>query len=166
MGPAARLVRFVTVVHPTRGSCLLMCTDTSLDAIQIIRLMWTAPVVKRFLAISCARVLRNVRALDRRSSHIPDVAGHATRQAADDASLVVRALPSMRVAQMQAAHAAGGYARRKGRSAFDGSPGSGAPLCPTCDAALEPLAIMGVRLRVRHQSLRRARGHRDESGIA
>jgi hypothetical protein len=38
------------VIHPTRGSLLLMCTDTSLDAIDIIRLMWTAPVVKRFLA--------------------------------------------------------------------------------------------------------------------
>ena len=35
---AGRLVRFVAVVHPTRGSCLLMCTDTSLDAIEIIRL--------------------------------------------------------------------------------------------------------------------------------
>ena len=28
--PAGRLVRFVVVVHPTRGSCILMCTDTSL----------------------------------------------------------------------------------------------------------------------------------------
>jgi hypothetical protein len=36
--PAGRLVRFVAVVHPTRGACLLMCTDTSLDAIAIIRL--------------------------------------------------------------------------------------------------------------------------------
>ena len=36
--PAGRLVRFVAVVHPTRGSCLLMCTDTSLAAIEIIRL--------------------------------------------------------------------------------------------------------------------------------
>ena len=36
--PAGRLVRFVAVVHPTRGSCLLMCTDTSLEAIEIIRL--------------------------------------------------------------------------------------------------------------------------------
>lgn len=36
--PAARLVRFVAVVHPSRGRCLLMCTDTSLSAIQIIRL--------------------------------------------------------------------------------------------------------------------------------
>jgi len=26
--PAGRLVRFVAVVHPSRGSCLLMCTDT------------------------------------------------------------------------------------------------------------------------------------------
>ena len=36
--PARRLVRFVAVVHPSRGSCLLMCTDTSLSAIEIIRL--------------------------------------------------------------------------------------------------------------------------------
>src|SRR5215472_15857760 len=47
---AGRMVRFVAMIHPTRGSLLLMCTDTSLDAIDIIRLMWTAPVVKRFLA--------------------------------------------------------------------------------------------------------------------
>jgi hypothetical protein len=31
-----RLVRFVAVIHPTRGFCLLMCTDTSLAAIEII----------------------------------------------------------------------------------------------------------------------------------
>src|SRR5271154_442143 len=36
--PAARLVRFVVVVHPTRGACILMCTDTSLSATDIIRL--------------------------------------------------------------------------------------------------------------------------------
>ena len=36
--PAGRLVRFVAVIHPTRGAALLMCTDTSLDAIDIIRL--------------------------------------------------------------------------------------------------------------------------------
>jgi len=36
--PAGRIVRFVAVVHPARGSCLLMCTDTSLEAIEIIRL--------------------------------------------------------------------------------------------------------------------------------
>jgi hypothetical protein len=36
--PAARLVRFVAVTHPTRGSCILMCTDTSLSAVDIIRL--------------------------------------------------------------------------------------------------------------------------------
>jgi DDE superfamily endonuclease len=34
--PAGQLVRFVAVVHPSRGSCLLMCTDTSLSAIEII----------------------------------------------------------------------------------------------------------------------------------
>ena len=36
--PAGRLVRFLAVVHPTRGSCILMCTDTSLSAVDIIRL--------------------------------------------------------------------------------------------------------------------------------
>jgi hypothetical protein len=36
--PCGRLVRFVAVTHPCRGSCLLMCTDISLDAIEIIRL--------------------------------------------------------------------------------------------------------------------------------
>ena len=36
--PAGRLVRFVAVIHPTRGACLLMCTDLSLSAIDIIRL--------------------------------------------------------------------------------------------------------------------------------
>jgi hypothetical protein len=36
--PAGRLVRFVAVMHPSRGACLLMCTDLSLSAIEIIRL--------------------------------------------------------------------------------------------------------------------------------
>jgi hypothetical protein len=36
--PAGRLVRFVVVVHPTRGPCILMCTDTSLSAVDIIHL--------------------------------------------------------------------------------------------------------------------------------
>jgi hypothetical protein len=36
--PVGRLVRFVVVIHPTRGRCLLMSTDTSLCAIDIIRL--------------------------------------------------------------------------------------------------------------------------------
>lgn len=36
--PCGRLVRFVAVTHPSRGSCLLMCTDISLDPIAIIRL--------------------------------------------------------------------------------------------------------------------------------
>jgi hypothetical protein len=36
--PAGRLVRFVAVVHPSRGACLLMCTDLTLSAIDIIRL--------------------------------------------------------------------------------------------------------------------------------
>ena len=36
--PVGRLVRFVAVVHPSRGACLLMCTDLTLSAIDIIRL--------------------------------------------------------------------------------------------------------------------------------
>lgn len=36
--PSGRLVRFVAVVHPTRGSCLLMCTDTTLNPVEIIRI--------------------------------------------------------------------------------------------------------------------------------
>lgn len=36
--PVGRLVRFVVVIHPTRGRCLLMSTDTSLSAMEIIRL--------------------------------------------------------------------------------------------------------------------------------
>jgi DDE family transposase len=36
--PARRTVRFVLVVHPTRGALILMCTDTSLEALEIIRL--------------------------------------------------------------------------------------------------------------------------------
>jgi hypothetical protein len=35
--PVGRLVRFVAVVHPTRGSFLLMSTDTALDPLEIIR---------------------------------------------------------------------------------------------------------------------------------
>src|SRR5262245_15299258 len=35
--PAGRLVRFVAVVHPTRGNCILMSTDTSLSPADIIR---------------------------------------------------------------------------------------------------------------------------------
>jgi hypothetical protein len=36
--PVGRMVRFVAVIHPTRGRCLLMCTDLDLSAIEIIRL--------------------------------------------------------------------------------------------------------------------------------
>lgn len=36
--PAGRIVRFVAVRHPTRGRCLLMCTDLSLPPLEIIRL--------------------------------------------------------------------------------------------------------------------------------
>jgi hypothetical protein len=36
--PVGQLVRFVAVVHPTRGACLLMSTDLSLDARDIIRI--------------------------------------------------------------------------------------------------------------------------------
>ena len=36
--PVGRLVRFVAVVHPTRGTCLLMTTDLTLSAMEIIRI--------------------------------------------------------------------------------------------------------------------------------
>jgi hypothetical protein len=36
--PAGRLVRFVVVSHPSRGRCILMSTDVSLSAREIIRL--------------------------------------------------------------------------------------------------------------------------------
>jgi len=36
--PVGLLVRFVAVIHPTRGPCILMCTDTTLCAVDIIRL--------------------------------------------------------------------------------------------------------------------------------
>jgi len=36
--PLGRLVRFVLVDHPTRGRLILLCTDTTLDALAIIRL--------------------------------------------------------------------------------------------------------------------------------
>src|SRR5450755_551131 len=36
--PTGQLVRFVAVVHPSRGSILLMSTDTTLSAIDIIRI--------------------------------------------------------------------------------------------------------------------------------
>jgi Transposase DDE domain len=36
--PTGRLARFVAVTHPSRGSCLLMSTDTTLSAADIIRL--------------------------------------------------------------------------------------------------------------------------------
>jgi hypothetical protein len=36
--PTGQLVRFVAVVHPSRGSCLLMSTHTTLSAIDIIRI--------------------------------------------------------------------------------------------------------------------------------
>jgi hypothetical protein len=35
--PLRRLVRFVVVVHPTRGRWILMTTDTTLDAVEVIR---------------------------------------------------------------------------------------------------------------------------------
>jgi hypothetical protein len=35
--PVGILVRFVVVVHPTRGKCILMSTDLSLEPIEIIR---------------------------------------------------------------------------------------------------------------------------------
>ena len=36
--PVGILVRFVLVVHPTRGKCILMSTDLSLEPIEIIRI--------------------------------------------------------------------------------------------------------------------------------
>jgi hypothetical protein len=36
--PVGLLVRFVAVIHPTRGACILMCTDTTLSPVDIIRL--------------------------------------------------------------------------------------------------------------------------------
>lgn len=36
--PVGRIVRFVAVIHPTRGRCLLMSTDDTLSAAEIIRL--------------------------------------------------------------------------------------------------------------------------------
>jgi len=36
--PVGRIVRFVWVVHPSRGRCILMSTDTTLDALEIIRI--------------------------------------------------------------------------------------------------------------------------------
>ena len=36
--PAGRIVRFVAIVHPSQGRWLLMCTDTTLNALEIIRL--------------------------------------------------------------------------------------------------------------------------------
>lgn len=36
--PAGTLVRLVAVEHPQRGKCVLLCTDTTLDPIEIIRL--------------------------------------------------------------------------------------------------------------------------------
>lgn len=36
--PTGSVVRFVLVIHPTRGRCILMSTDTALSALDIIRL--------------------------------------------------------------------------------------------------------------------------------
>lgn len=36
--PSGRLVRFVATIHPVRGRCLLMTTDTSLSPLEIIHL--------------------------------------------------------------------------------------------------------------------------------
>lgn len=36
--PIGQIVRFVIVIHPTRGSCILMSTDTSLPGIEVIRI--------------------------------------------------------------------------------------------------------------------------------
>ncbi len=36
--PVGKIVRFVVVIHPSRGQCILMSTDTALSASEIIRL--------------------------------------------------------------------------------------------------------------------------------
>ncbi len=36
--PVGIMVRFVAVIHPSRGKCILMSTDLTLDALEIIRL--------------------------------------------------------------------------------------------------------------------------------
>ena len=36
--PTGRIARFIAVTHPSRGSCLLMSTDSSLSAADIVRL--------------------------------------------------------------------------------------------------------------------------------
>lgn len=36
--PAGTLVRFVLVIHPTRGSKVLLCSDTTLDPLDVVRL--------------------------------------------------------------------------------------------------------------------------------
>jgi hypothetical protein len=36
--PLGILVRFVAVIHPSRGACILMCTDLTLSPLEIIRL--------------------------------------------------------------------------------------------------------------------------------
>lgn len=36
--PVAKMIRFVLVIHPTRGTKILLCTDVALDPIEIIRL--------------------------------------------------------------------------------------------------------------------------------
>jgi hypothetical protein len=36
--PVGIVVRFVAVIHPVRGRCILMCTDLGLSALEIIRL--------------------------------------------------------------------------------------------------------------------------------
>src|ERR1700704_4164572 len=53
--PAGRLVRFVAVVHPPRGSCILMCTDTSLSASTSSVSMACASRSSAALSRLCAR---------------------------------------------------------------------------------------------------------------
>jgi hypothetical protein len=36
--PAGGLVRFVLVIHPTRGRRIFLCTDTALDGIEVVRI--------------------------------------------------------------------------------------------------------------------------------
>jgi hypothetical protein len=49
--PLGRLVRFILVDHPRRGRCILLCTDLSLAAIDIIRLYgWRSKIEVAFKA--------------------------------------------------------------------------------------------------------------------
>jgi len=50
--PVGQLVRFVAVIHPTRGACLLMSTDLSLGAIDIIRIYGLRFKIEHMFSVS------------------------------------------------------------------------------------------------------------------